>query len=218
VNRIARGIDKGDLQGSASFFLLCYKKELERGQGTRSEPSDRVGGGVTPAVLPHHLAYGSVPRRFCPATLFVPHCLSSYKRPALPREFRPLPPASRPSYEASAKEAQKIGSYLTNSSALRRVASSTHMASADFCQPIPSPLSDGSTWQTGRPPRVRTCDLHPIYPPHLLLHLPGDYRALDLVGSLPDVAASMRLLFVGPGLCLQLPSDSTSRWTPLLFG
>jgi hypothetical protein len=27
----------------------------------------------------------------------------------------------------------------------------------------------------------------------------------------------MRFLFVGPGLCLQLPSDSTSRWTPLLF-
>ena len=24
----------------------------------------RVGGGVTPAVLPHHRAYGSVPRRF----------------------------------------------------------------------------------------------------------------------------------------------------------
>ncbi len=23
-----------------------------------------VGGGVTPAVLPHHRAYGSVPRRF----------------------------------------------------------------------------------------------------------------------------------------------------------
>jgi hypothetical protein len=25
---------------------------------------NRVGGGVTPADLPHHLAYGSVPRRF----------------------------------------------------------------------------------------------------------------------------------------------------------
>jgi hypothetical protein len=28
----------------------------------------------------------------------------------------------------------------------------------------------------------------------------------------------MRLLFVGPGLCLQLPLDSASRRTPLLFG
>ena len=24
----------------------------------------RVGGGIAPAVLPHHRAYGSVPRRF----------------------------------------------------------------------------------------------------------------------------------------------------------
>ena len=28
----------------------------------------------------------------------------------------------------------------------------------------------------------------------------------------------MRFLSVGPEICLQLPSDSTSRWTPLLFG
>ena len=27
---------------------------------------NRVGGEVAPAVLPHHLAYGSVPRRFLP--------------------------------------------------------------------------------------------------------------------------------------------------------
>src|SRR5574344_2821543 len=27
----------------------------------------------------------------------------------------------------------------------------------------------------------------------------------------------MRLLSVGPEICRQLPSDSTSRWTPLLF-
>ena len=25
----------------------------------------------------------------------------------------------------------------------------------------------------------------------------------------------MRFLFIGPGFCLRLPSDSTSRWTPL---
>ena len=31
----------------------------------------------------------------------------------------------------------------------------------------------------------KTCNLHPIYPPHLLLHLPGDYWALDLRASLP---------------------------------
>jgi hypothetical protein len=33
----------------------------------------------------------------------------------------------------------------------------------------------------------------------------------------PHCAASIRFLFVGPAPCLQLPSDSTSRWTPLLF-
>ena len=27
-------------------------------------PNDRVGGGIAPAALPHHRAYGSVPRRF----------------------------------------------------------------------------------------------------------------------------------------------------------
>ena len=28
----------------------------------------------------------------------------------------------------------------------------------------------------------------------------------------------MRFLFVGPGVCLQLPSDNASRLLPLLFG
>ena len=28
----------------------------------------------------------------------------------------------------------------------------------------------------------------------------------------------MRFVFLGPGVCLHLPSDSTSRWTPLVFG
>ncbi|MBE6093803.1 MAG: hypothetical protein E7201_11670 [Selenomonas ruminantium] len=28
----------------------------------------------------------------------------------------------------------------------------------------------------------------------------------------------MRFLFVRPEICLHLPSDSTSRWTPLVFG
>jgi len=37
-------------------------------------------------------------------------------------------------------------------------------------------------WQTSQ---GKAYHLHPIYPPHLLLHLPGDYRALDLVASSP---------------------------------
>ena len=32
------------------------------------------------------------------------------------------------------------------------------------------------------------------------------------------VACLMRFLFVSSGICLHLPSDSTSRWTPLVFG
>ena len=34
----------------------------------------------------------------------------------------------------------------------------------------------------------------------------------------PRCERLMRFLFVKPALCLQLPSDSTSRWTPLPFG
>ena len=40
-------------------------------------------------------------------------------------------------------------------SALRQLVSPTTMASADFCQPIPTPLDAGSTMQVGRSPRVR---------------------------------------------------------------
>src|SRR4030043_1484789 len=31
----------------------------------------------------------------------------------------------------------------------------------------------------------KACNLHPIYPPHLLLHLPDDYWALDLFAPSP---------------------------------
>src|SRR5258706_1681319 len=33
-----------------------------------------------------------------------------------------------------------------------------------------------------------------------------------------QLARLMRFLFVGPALCLRLPSDPTSRWTPLPSG
>jgi hypothetical protein len=35
------------------------------------------------------------------------------------------------------------------------------------------------------------------------------------IGLLIQLARLMRFLFVGPALCLQLPSDSASQWTPL---
>ena len=103
-------------------------------------------------------------------------------------------------------------------SALCRVVSSTHMASADFYQPIVPPFSDSSTWQTGRPPRVGRATFIP-YTRRIYFYT---FRVIIGLWILwpprPGVAAFMRLLFVGPGLCLQLPSDSTSQWTPLLFG
>jgi len=39
----------------------------------------------------------------------------------------------------------------------------------------------------------------------------------DLLCSLIPNCSLMRFLFVRPEICLHLPSDSTSRWTPLVF-
>ena len=41
---------------------------------------------------------------------------------------------------------------------------------------------------------------------------------VGLFSILVLVACLMRFLFVSSGICLHLPSDSTSRWTPLVFG
>jgi len=153
----------------------------------------------------------------CLATLFLPCCLSPSKRPALSRGFRPLPPALGPLTRHLLKKIRNLAHIWLTGSALCRMVSSTPTASADFYQPIPSLCNDGSTWQVGRPPG-KACNLHPIYPPHLLLHLPVIIGLWILWPPRPDVAASMRFLFVEPGLCLQLPSDSTSQWTPLLSG
>ena len=52
------------------------------------------------------------------------------------------------------------------------------------------------------------------------MYVTGDsYQTLLLLASLSLVAQPyMRFLFVRPEVCLQLPSDSASRRTPLLFG
>ena len=103
-------------------------------------------------------------------------------------------------------------------SALCRVVHSTRTASADFCQPLPSLCNDGSSWQARRSPRVRRA----TFIPHTRCIYFYTFRVITGLWILwpprPDVAASMQFLFVGPGLCLQLPSDSSSHWTPLLFG
>ena len=64
-------------------------------------------------------------------------------------------PALRPSYEASAQYKQQYGPKTYNRFSPSLNGSPAAMASADFCQPIPKPLSFGSTVQVDRSPRVR---------------------------------------------------------------
>ena len=54
-----------------------------------------------------------------------------------------------------------------------------------------------------------------IYLPHLPPLVPCSYWTLTWMAVLSQAIAYIRFLFVRPEVCLQLPSDSTSRWTPL---
>jgi len=73
-------------------------------------------------------------------------------------------------------------------------------------------------WQDDRSPRVLRTHFHAyarrIYVKTFRAGI-GLWRALPSYPALPPL---MRFLFVGPAFCLQLPPDSTSRWTPLPFG
>ena len=94
------------------------------------------------------------------------------------------------------------------------------MTSADFWQ-FSRALLHGLSGRNSSPWRIcqtspgKSDSLHPMYPPHLL----NEARAvLDFVlcGKLVhSIQPRMRFLFIGSELCLRLPSDSTSRWTPL---
>jgi hypothetical protein len=69
----------------------------------------------------------------------------------------------------------------------------------------------------GRSPRVRTSTFAP-HPPHLPKSV---VMATDFVQSRELIVAlrpPMRFVFLGSWLRLRLPSDPTSRWTPLPFG
>jgi len=82
---------------------------------------------------------------------------------------------------------------------------------------VPSATLTGSIvlrGQTGRPPRVSVAASAPS-PPHLLRH-----RLMAMGFALsrkltPVPQPCMRFVFLGSELCLGLPSDPTSRWTPL---
>ena len=67
---------------------------------------NRAGGGITSPVLSHHRTYGSVYCGSCHVLLSEPQYLSVFlsEHPALPRGFRPLLPALRPSCEAFAPD------------------------------------------------------------------------------------------------------------------
>ena len=89
------------------------------------------------------------------------------------------------------------------------------MASADFCEPFKIPYGIFSRHrQARRPPRVRTAAFPP-HPPHLLDHhlmVMGFALSRKLARMIqPD----MRFVFLRSAFCLRLPSDPTSRWTPL---
>jgi hypothetical protein len=81
----------------------------------------------------------------------------------------------------------------------------------------PSEPLTGSIVLTGhicRPPRVRVTASTP-HPPHLLRYrlMATGFALSCKLARVPQ--PRMRFVFLGSELCLGLPSDPTSRWTPL---
>src|ERR1700675_2754927 len=127
----------------------------------------RVGGGITPAALPHHRTYGSVYggsrllARPAQRASFRSSCrLSSNRRRGHHQGFRPLrvvtvgPQLTPRLPSCTRREHARLSTHDKFSpSPLRLQATTT--ASADFCQPIPTPHDVGSTRQIGRSPRVK---------------------------------------------------------------
>ena len=70
-------------------------------------------------------------------------------------------------------------------------------------------------WVTSvRPPRVRTRSFPPSIR-RIYTSGPCSYWASSYPADSPTLVCLMRFLFVGPAVCLGLPSDSASRRTPL---
>ena len=94
------------------------------------------------------------------------------------------------------------------------------MASADFSGFSHTSLygllfQNSFPWHIPETSPGKNDNLHPIYLPNIL---PRIRVVLDFV-LLRKLVRSKQphiwFLFIRPGLCLGLPSDSTSRWTPL---
>lgn len=144
-----------------------------------------MGGGVTPAVPPHHRTYGSVSRRLeqsdgVQAWPSSPHlwqvscllCSQSLTRSsscALTGSARyptGQAPASQPSGLRLSYSSTPQGICLTSPSGLQCVAAPT-IPSADFSRTLPPLLKGGSHhWQHARSPRVMRTPL-PIHPRHI---------------------------------------------------
>jgi len=142
----------------------------------------------------------------------------SYKHPTLPHGFRPLLTGlSGPLSRLLPKTIRISVMDALTCSALHRLVRPTNMASDDFCQPIPTPLDASSTRQVDRPPRVMRVTFIP-YTRRIYFHIFRMVSGFEFHCPLAQMwLPHMRFLFVGPGLCLQLPSDSGSTRTPLLF-
>ena len=67
-----------------------------------------------------------------------------------------------------------------------------------------------------RPPRVLTRSF-PLMTVPFTAGAPCSYWTLTCLAVSSALYSLMGFLFVSPVVCLQLPSDSISRWTPLLF-
>src|SRR5690606_11425316 len=63
----------------------------------------------------------------------------------------------------------------------------------------------------------KTINLHSIYPHHLQCCARVIFGLRFVRQAHPHSFCLMVFVSLGPELCRQLPSDSTSRWTPLLL-
>jgi len=91
------------------------------------------------------------------------------------------------------------------------------MASADFWQPIPTPLDAGSTWQIARSPRVLRTYLHAYACRIYVTPFRASFGLCRYLPAHPSATPRIRFLFVRPALCLRLPPDFQSPGTPLPF-
>jgi hypothetical protein len=68
---------------------------------------------------------------------------------------------------------------------------------------------------SARPPRVRTIAFIPCTRRIYCIGFVQCWTSFCIANSSALIQPHMRFLFIGSELCLRLPSDSTSRWTPL---